>query len=385
VNRTDARAMTSLRCRMFRRFLVPALVCLGVLSPASGAWAVSPGQAAGVSPQAPFEVQDAAGRRVSFSKLPQRIVVAGQGPFMPIHLLYLFPECKDRLVGYERKYQSVDDFLPLLDPQYSNKTALATNPGPEQIATLHPDLVVIKANTPTELGQSLAVLGIPVVYFGMEDPERFLREVEMAGLLFGNRARATEIVRFYQTRLDRIRTRVEAVGKEGKPRVLVMEYNEKTGKAAVQVPGRSWIQTIQAERAGGNPVWLEATKTSEGWTIVNFEQIASWNPDKMFVIPWFTLDQREVLASLRSDSRWSLLKAVKGNELYIFPSDIFGWDSAEPRWILGMTWLATKILPDRFADIDMKEEIHQFFEQMYSMERTVVDTAIMPKVILPGK
>jgi iron complex transport system substrate-binding protein len=164
-----------------------------------------------------------------------------------------------------------------------------------------------------------------------------------------------------------------------------MEYNEKTGNVAVQVPGRSWIQTIQTERAGGNAVWLEATKTSEGWTIVNFEQIASWNPDKMFVIPWYTLDQRQVLASLRSDPRWSLLQAVKGNELYIFPSDIFGWDSAEPRWILGMTWLATKILPDRFADIDMKEEIYQFFGQMYAMGRTVVDTAIMPKVLLPGK
>jgi iron complex transport system substrate-binding protein len=346
----------------------------------------APGQAsAGQIQPARVEVVDAAGRKVSFAGVPQRIVVVGQGPFMPIHLLYMFPECKDRLVGYERKYQMADDFLPLIDPQYSKKAALATNPGTEQIATLHPDVVVIKADTPSDLGRSLAVLGIPVVYLGMEDPERFLREVEMTGLLFGNRARAEEIVRFYQTRLERIRTRVAAVRKEGRPRVVVMEYEEKTGKAAVQVPGRSWIQTIQTERAGGNAVWLEATKTSEGWTIVNFEQIASWNPDKMFMIPWYTLDQRQVLASLRSDPRWSQLRAVKGNELYIFPSDIFGWDSAEPRWILGMTWLATKILPDRFADIDMKEEIYQFFGQMYAMGRTVVDTAIMPKVLLPGK
>ena len=50
-----------------------------------------------------------------------------------------------------------------------------------------------------------------------------------------------------------------------------------------------------------------------------------------------------------------------------------------------MTWLATKISPDRFGDIDMKDEIYQFFGQMFSMGRTVVDTAIMPKVILSGR
>jgi iron complex transport system substrate-binding protein len=164
-----------------------------------------------------------------------------------------------------------------------------------------------------------------------------------------------------------------------------MEYQEKSGKAAVQVPGKSWIQTIQAERVGANPIWLGATQGSEGYTVVNFEQVAAWDPDKIFIIPWYTLDQRKILASLSADSRWRALRAVKGNEIYLFPSDIFGWDTAEPRWILGMMWLATKVSPSRFADVDMKEEIYQFFGQMFSMQKSVVDTVIMSKVILPGR
>ena len=373
----------SVRHSVMPRFPPAISLCLLLLTCWSAA--ASAATKGGLPQTTAFDVRDVTGMKVSFARLPQRIVVVGQGPFMPMHLLYMFPECRERLVGYEEKFKNTDTFLPFVDPQFSKKVALATNPGPEQVAALHPDLVVMKGSTPTPLGESLAVLGIPVVYLGMEDPERFLQEVDTVGVLFGNRPRAAEIRQFYQTRLDRLKSRVEGVKPAGKPRVLVMEYNDRGGKAAVQVPGKSWTQTIQAQRAGGNPVWLEATQASEGWTITNFEQVAAWDPDKVFIIPWFTLDPKEVLASFRTDPRWRLLKAVKGNELYIFPSDIFGWDSAEPRWILGMTWMATRIFPDRFKDVDMKQEVYQFFERMYAMEKSIIDTAVMPKILLEGR
>jgi len=333
----------------------------------------------------PNEVVDATGKKISFARLPERIIVVGQGPFMSMHLLYLFPEGKDRLAGYEEKFKVANDFLPLVDPRFSAKAALATNPGPEHVAALHPDLIVIKSSVPSPLGVSLSRLGIPTVYLGMENPDQFLRDVRMAGLLFGNRARAEEIVQFYQARLDLLAKGLAGVAKEQKPRVLVMGYNERGGKAAVQVPGRSWTQTIQTVTAGGNPVWLDSSQASEGWTVINFEQVASWDPDKIFIIPSFTLDRREVLKSFKADPQWRRLKAARNNEMLLFPSDIFGWDSPEPRWILGMMWLATKIFPERFSQIDIKEEVYRFFGTMFGMERAVVDAAIMPLVMLEGR
>ena len=38
------------------------------------------------------------------------------------------------------------------------------------------------------------------------------------------------------------------------------------------------------------------------------------------------------------------------------------------RWILGMNWLATRIHPERFRDIDMKAELMAFFGQLYRHE-----------------
>jgi iron complex transport system substrate-binding protein len=330
-------------------------------------------------------VVDATGKKVSLARLPERIIVVGQGPFMPMHLLYLFPECKDRLAGYEEKFKIANDFLPLVDPRFSAKAALATNPGPEHVAALHPDLIILKGTIPSPLGASLSLLGIPVVYLGMENPDQFLRDVKQVGILFGNRTRADEIVQFYQARLDLLAKGLAGMTKERKPRVLVMGYNERGGKAAVQVPGRSWTQTIQTVMAGGNPVWLDSAQASEGWTVINFEQIASWDPEKIFIIPSFTLDRREVLKSFKADPQWRMLKAARNNEMLLFPSDIFGWDSSEPRWILGMMWLATKIFPDRFSHIDMKEEVYRFFGSMFGLERAVIDATIMPLLMMEGR
>jgi len=337
------------------------------------------------SPAQPLRVEDATGNQVSFTRLPRRMVVVGQGTFMPMHLLYLFPECKDRLVGHEERYKNANNFLPLVDAGFSEKTALATNPGPEHVAALNPDLVIMKGTVPSPLGASLSRLRIPVVYLGMENPEQFLKDVRTMGFLFGNSSRADEIIGFYRTRLDRLAKGLEGVANEEKPRVLIMGYHERGGKAAVQVPGRSWTQTIQALRAGGKPVWLETAQAGEGWTVINFEQVALWDPEKIFIIPSFRLDRREVLAYFTTDPRWRLLNAAEAGEVYLFPSDLFGWDSSEPRWILGMMWLATKILPEKFSDVDMKEEVYRFFGSMYRLERGVIDGTVMPLISLEGR
>jgi iron complex transport system substrate-binding protein len=180
--------------------------------------------------------------------------------------------------------------------------------------------------------------------------------------------------------LDRIQQGLQGLAEGDKPQVLLVEYSDRGGEAAVQVPARSWMQTMEVQLAGGSPVWLEAAQVSDGWTVTNLEQIALWNPDKIFVVAWYTLDPEEVIASLKNDPQWSKLKAVQNNEVYAFPSDLYGWDTPEPRWILGVTWLASCIYPDRFADLDMTEEIYAFFGELYGMERGDVDVYILPKV-----
>ena len=71
---------------------------------------------------------------------------------------------------------------------------------------------------------------------------------------------------------------------------------------------------------------------------------------------------------------------MQSGAIYGFPGDIFSWDQPEPRWILGVTWLAGKIQPDRFPDLDMQQEAVEFFSQMYGMDEAAVEASILPKL-----
>jgi len=297
---------------------------------------------------------------------------------MTLHVLYMFPQARLRLVGMEQKGPGGDEFLALVDSTLSRKTILRT-PGPEEIAALHPDLVLSRGSTIDPLAMALDRLRIPVVYLGLETPEQFSLDVTNLGVLLGDPGRARQINTFYQSRLAHIRAGWQGAAR---PRVLLLEYSDRGGPAAVRVPARPWMQTLEVERAGGEPVWLDAADFTSGWTVTNVEQIARWDPDQIVVVVWYTLDPAHVLATLRADPQWSALRAVKTGELHAFPSDVYGWDSPDPRWLLGTTWLAKALHPDRFADLDLDAEVHAFFGTLYGLDASVIDTSIRPRIRL---
>ncbi|MEA3355763.1 MAG: ABC transporter substrate-binding protein [Candidatus Bipolaricaulota bacterium] len=322
------------------------------------------------------EFTDALGRVIAFDVLPERIVVAGKGSWMVGHPLYLFPEAVDRVVAMEVRRGSVSDFLAQIVPGFSELPHLETNAGPEQIAPLQPDAVVLKSYM-RELGDSLELIGLPVVYVHLETPEQFFADIKTIGQLFDSPTRTDEIIAFYKQRLDKISARVDTLSAEERPSVLVIQYIERGGEGAFSVPPTEWMQTIQVKTAGGDPVWFEASGT--GWQVVNFEQIAAWDPDKIFVVV-FRSDPDPVMEHIRSNPNWQALSAVQNDELYAFPADFFGWDVPDPRWILGLTWCAKTIHPGLLSDVDIRQEIYDFYGQMYRMDEAEVEEIILPQL-----
>ena len=334
------------------------------------------------APPRPIQFIDAAGRSVQLEALPRRIIVIGRGPHLILHLLYMFPEGPERLAGMEKRGKSASDFLDLVDPAFKDKKALGVSPGPEAIAALQPDLVLIKGSSAERMSDALAKIGIPVAYLSLEMPDEFYRDVANAGIILGNGTRAAEITAFFRTRIERIQKTLAGLAEEKKPRVLLVMATDRGGKYAVQVPAAGWMQTFQVRTAGGAPVWLDAVQKTSGWTIVNLEQIARWDPDKIFVVVWYSIDPQKMIDSFKADRQWRALKAVKAGELWAFPSDIFGWDSPDPRWILGLTWMAGRIHPGLFKDIDMSGEVREFYGRLFGLDRNSVDSLILPKVRL---
>ena len=323
-------------------------------------------------------VVDALGRTVQFAEPPQRIVVAGRSSLTIVETLYLFPQAAERLVGLVVGRQRLGDFLGLVDPMFEEKVVLEVEAGPEQIAPLLPDVVVLRSFMAETLGKPLEQLDIPVIYVDLETPEQYFRDIVTLGHLLGDQGRVEEIRSFYQARLDRVSEGLQGLADDEKPRVLILQYTEQGGEVALNIPSADWLQTAEAELAGGSPVWVDASQGG-GWTIVNFEQVAAWDPDQIYLIS-YQVDPSQVVQELEEDPRWQALTAVQDREFYGFAADIFSWDQPDPRWILGITWLASKTHPDRFADLNLMDEIFEFFGQMYGLDQAAIEARILPNL-----
>jgi iron complex transport system substrate-binding protein len=323
-----------------------------------------------------IKVTDALGREVTFQKPPERIVMTGKAFFMVVDAAYLFPEAASRIVAIGSSTQSSKNFLPLIEPAYSEKATLESNVGAEQIAPLKPDLVILKSAAAEKLGKPLEQLNIPVVYVDLETPEQYTRDITLLGQILGTPDRAKQILDYYQSAIDHVKQAVAGVADDQKPRVLLLQYSEKGGTVAFSVPPATWIQTTMVTLAGGKPIWTEASEKG-GWTVVGLEQIAAWKPDQIYVVS-YSSDAKAVVEKLKADTKWQALQAVKDGKLFGFAGDFYSWDQPDTRWGLGVLWLATKIHPDLTKDIDIMQEVTRFYSDLYGLKPEAIQEKVVP-------
>jgi iron complex transport system substrate-binding protein len=69
---------------------------------------------------------------------------------------------------------------------------------------------------------------------------------------------------------------------------------------------------------------------------------------------------------------------VQEEHLHAFAADIYSWDQPDPRWILGLTWLAGQLHPDLFPELDLTAEAQNFYQSMYGLDDAFFELNILP-------
>jgi iron complex transport system substrate-binding protein len=335
-------------------------------------------QSAAVTPyvnKRPGVLTDAAGISVNLPEYPQRIVIEGKQTQMIADFFYLFPDQSSKIVGMQKKMQTADNFLLVIDPAVTNKLNLEENASAEQVAPLKPDLVILKTSMKDSLSGGLAAINIPIVYMDFENPGQFTREITNLGIVLNQKQRATEINSHFGKWERQVTTKVADLPDDKKPKALVMQYSDKNGLVAFSVPSSNFLQTATIEMAGGIAIWKNDVKGS-GWNTVGLEQIAAWNPDMIFVINYFG-NSKETVGKIYMDSNWKQIRAVRNNNLYGFPGDFISWDQPDPRWVLGLNWLGNKMHPDLIS-FDTNLLINKFYSEFYKIDAATVKEKIIP-------
>ena len=322
----------------------------------------------------PIELTDALDRQLTFTEPPQRVAIAGRATALLADAVYLFPDAAEKVIAMERRFQSPEPFYPIVDPTFNQVTLLERNASAEQILPTEPDVVIMKTFMAETLGYPLEEIGVQVVYLDLETPLQFSRDIATLGRLFGNPDRAQVIIDYYADHMGLVNDLVSDLEVNNRPTVLLAQYSSQDGEVSIEVPSAAWLQTSLVEMAGGQPIWTEAAPAG-GWTVVGFEQIAAWDPDKIFIINYFD-DSSQSVQDLVSDPNWASLRAVQEDEIYGFPADFLSWDQPDTRWILGLQWLATKIHPEFTEQIDILAQVNSFFSRMYGLDQGTIEVEI---------
>jgi iron complex transport system substrate-binding protein len=149
---------------------------------------------------------------------------------------------------------------------------------------------------------------------------------------------------------------------------------DENQKYVFSVPSEKWLQTSLVEEAGAIPIW-KGGSFSGGWNEVNFEQIAAWDPDHIFIINYqgkATL----ILENLLDDPLWQELDAVKNDHIQAFPFDYISWDQPDPRWILGFRWLGEQINSAADFEGGFFDQVSGFYTLIFNVPEDIVQKEI---------
>lgn len=322
-------------------------------------------------------VTDGLDRDVSLPEDPRRIVIAGRAVLMMADVLWAFESAPERVIGVGRISQGRGNFPAAIDPGYEERiTILERRVGPEQVASLNPDVVILKSMERENLGIPLERLGIPVIYVDLESPEQYQRDLAVLGAVVNEEGRAAELAGYFRRVSAEVVDTASRIPSSDHLSTLMLYYRASGGEVAFDVPPAGWMQTRIVEMAGGTPVWKEANPGG-GWATVGFEQIAAWNPDVIVMIEYGG-SALEIVSRLKEEPRWQALDAVRRDRFYAMPMDYYSWDQPDVRWLLGLQWLAGVLQPRAFTELDIDARTREFFRVLYGMEDPAYEELILP-------
>jgi len=297
-------------------------------------------------------VTDMDGREVTVPSIIERIVTT----YKPATQFVFALNAQEMLVGVDDSAPK-EELFTLIYPEVKSLTQVGSKRegiNIETVASLNPDLVILFPHNQAEFTASkLETLGISTIIINPESLEEIRETNRLLGEVLGLEDRA----KIVDNQFDNILKLLEKAKNllENQKKVVYFANSQ-----ILDTVGKGMMQTDMIEWAGGiNP----AAQSDAGFIKISPEQLIAWNPDVIVTSQTFQGDIEE----LYKEEKYQNINAFKNKQIYRFPSVLEPWDYPSPLSYLGMLWLATKIHPELFSDIDFDKVADEFYYTLYGV------------------
>ncbi|MHA6313907.1 ABC transporter substrate-binding protein [Pantoea sp. S-LA4] len=324
-----------------------------------------------LSSQASRQITDQIGRQVTIPDRVDRVVVLQH---QTLNLLVQM-NATDKIVGVMANWkQQLGDGYARLAPTLNQKAALGdlTHVDPEKLVALHPQVVFVTNYAPQEMIDSISALGIPVVAISLRHDQpgekakmnptlsdeemaydKGLREgITLIGEIVNKPAEAKALIEATDQGRKIVSDRLKDIPAEKRIRAYMANPQLTTY-------GSGKYTGLMMAHAGAVNV---AAATVQGFKSVSMEQVIAWNPQVIFVQDRYP----SVIDEINHSPQWQTIDAVKNHRVYLMPDYAKAWGYPMPEAMgIGELWMAKKLYPEKFQDIDMRKRANDWYQRFY--------------------
>ena len=241
----------------------------------------------------------------------------------------------------------------------------------EELLKLNPDVVFVTNYAPADMIRQIEDAGLPVVAISLLDvpPEEATKL---------NPTVKDEPVAIDKGFATGVRLIAEVLERKEKGEALIAvttKYRKLVADRLADIPAEKRVPVYMAnpemttyghgkytglmmERAGARNVAYEL----DGFKQVTMEDVLKWNPAVIFVQERYP----QVVDEIKTTPSWQTIDAVENGRIYHMPQYAKAWGYPQPEAMsIGELWMAQKLYPDRFKDIDMQEEAEAYYKAFF--------------------
>ena len=234
----------------------------------------------------------------------------------------------------------------------------------EALMNYNPDLVISFTGVEDQASQ-LEAMGIPVVLLNSPSDLATLEDlIGQLGEVLNCQERADELLAWYSEKeayVDSKKEAIDALSDEEKPRVLNFQ---NVNDFKIYPTG---VNASIVERCGGQNIVLtgDAAEVSSP----SMEQIMEFDPEIIFISNFDDVTPDDFYNNAFEGQDWSNISAVQNHRVYKVPLGLYRW--APPNTVekpLYMLWIASKLQPEIFSDLDLEQEVRDFYQTYLNYE-----------------
>lgn len=282
----------------------------------------------------------------------------------------------DNIVGTSQVAKRIPLFRQSL-PRIDDVPVVSVNNGhelnPERILSLRTQLLFVPKSMSIPRQSLLEGAGVRILAFEANSMAALTERVQKTADVLGSDAqeKAARYQHYFDHNVALVASRLKDLPDNERRAVYHSMGNAltTTGKPSLN---QDWMDLAGTRNLAEN--WFAAKPNRAGE--VSLEQILAANP--AVIVAMNKRDADEMMTS----PQWAQVDAVIHHRVYVNPKGMFWWCRETSEEALQFLWLAKTLYPQRFTDVDMRQETRRFYQTFFALS---LSDAQIDEILNPSK